>query len=85
MKNRAMARKLERARIQAREAAAIEFGKVCYLTQPSKRELRTMVPAFDGVSGGSPASRRGSALGRTATPRAAARSSHPMFSRQTRG
>jgi hypothetical protein len=40
MKNRTMARKLERARVQAREAAAIEFGKVCYLTQPSKRELR---------------------------------------------
>ena len=49
MKNRTMARKLERARVQAREAAAIEFGKACYLTQPSKRELRAMVSSFDGV------------------------------------
>jgi hypothetical protein len=49
MKNRTMARKFERARIQAREAAAIEFTKACYLTQPSKRELRAMVLGFDGV------------------------------------
>jgi hypothetical protein len=40
MKNRAMARKLERARVQAREAAAVEFTKPYYLMQPSKRELR---------------------------------------------
>ena len=38
-----MARKLERARVQAREAAAIEFGKPFYLMQPSKRALRAMV------------------------------------------
>ena len=43
MKNRTMARKLERARVQAREAAAIEFTKPHYLMQPSKRELRAMV------------------------------------------
>jgi hypothetical protein len=49
MKNCTMARKLERARVQAREAAAAEFGKACYLTQPSKRELRGMVGSFDGV------------------------------------
>ena len=49
MNNRTMARKLERARVQAREAAAIEFGKACYLTQPSKRELRARVSGFDGV------------------------------------
>jgi hypothetical protein len=49
MKNRTMARKLERARVQAREAAAIEFTKPYYLTQPSKRELRAMVSTFGGV------------------------------------
>ena|SRR5258706_418955 len=49
MKNRTMARKLERARVQAREAAAIEFTKPYYLMQPSKRELRAMVSSFDGV------------------------------------
>jgi hypothetical protein len=48
MKNRTMARKFERARVQAREAASIEFTKGCYLTQPSKRELRAMVVSFDG-------------------------------------
>jgi hypothetical protein len=49
MKNRTMAQKLERARVQAREAAAIEFTKPYYLMQPSKRELRAMVGSFDGV------------------------------------
>jgi hypothetical protein len=49
MKNRTMARKFERARVQAREAAAIEFTKPYYLMQPSKRELRGMVVSFDGV------------------------------------
>jgi hypothetical protein len=44
-----MARKLERARVQAREAAAIEFTKLYYLMQPSKRELRARVFSFDGV------------------------------------
>ena len=38
-----MARKLERARVQAREAAAIEFTKPFYLMQPSKGDLRAMV------------------------------------------
>jgi hypothetical protein len=49
MKNRTMARKLERARVQAREAAAIEFTKLPYLIQPSKRELRAMAPSFDSL------------------------------------
>ena len=49
MKNRTMARKLERARVQAREAAAIEFTKPFYLMQPSKRELRARVSGFGGV------------------------------------
>lgn len=49
MKNRTMARKFERARVQACEAAAIEFTKLPYLIQPSKRELRAMVSGFDGV------------------------------------
>jgi hypothetical protein len=44
-----MARKLERARVQGREAAAIEFTKLYYLMQPSKRELRARVFSFDGV------------------------------------
>ena len=44
MKNRTMAGKLERARAQAREAAAIELTKPHYLMQPPKRELRAMVP-----------------------------------------
>ena len=50
MKNCTMARKLERARVQAREAAAIEFTKPYYLMQPSKGELRAMVATFDGVT-----------------------------------
>ena len=49
MKNRTMARKLERAHAQGREASAIEFTKPYYLMQPSKRELRGMVATFDGV------------------------------------
>jgi hypothetical protein len=49
MKNRTMAAKLERARVQAREAAAIEFGKACYWTHPSKPELGAMVSGFDGL------------------------------------
>jgi hypothetical protein len=47
--NHAMTAKLERARAQAREAAAIEFTKPLYLTQPSKRELRAMGGSLDGV------------------------------------
>ena len=36
-------------RVQAREAAAIEFTKPYYLIQPSKRQLRAMVGSFEGV------------------------------------
>ena len=49
MANHAMTAKLERARAQAREAAAIEFTKPHYLMQPSKRELRAMVGSLDGL------------------------------------
>jgi len=44
-----MTAKLERARAQIREAAAMEFTKPHYLMQPSKRELRAMVGSLDGV------------------------------------
>ena len=40
------ARKLEGARVQRREAAAIEFTKACYLMQPSKGELPTLTSPF---------------------------------------
>jgi hypothetical protein len=49
MAHHAMTAKLERARAQARGAAAIEFSKPYYLMQPSKRELRAMVGSLDGV------------------------------------
>jgi hypothetical protein len=49
MRDRTMAKKFERARVQAREASVIEFTVGCYLTQPSKPELRAMVVSFDGV------------------------------------
>ena len=49
MANHAMTAKLERARVQARDAAVIEFTKPFYLTQPSKRELRAIVGALNGV------------------------------------
>jgi hypothetical protein len=47
--NHAMTAKLEHARAQARDAAAIEFTKPHYLMQPSKCELRAMVSSLDGV------------------------------------
>jgi hypothetical protein len=47
--NHAMTAKLRRARVQAREAVAIEFTKSPYLMQPAKRELRAMVRSLDGV------------------------------------
>jgi hypothetical protein len=49
MANHAMTAKLERARAQARDAAAIEFTKPYYLMQPSKRELHAMVSSLHGV------------------------------------
>ena len=49
MANRSMAAKLQRARVQAREAAALEFTKPSYIMQPSKHELRVMLRSLDGV------------------------------------
>ncbi len=49
MANRAMSAKLQFARAQAREAAAIEFTKPCYIMQRAKHELRAMLAAFDGA------------------------------------
>ncbi|HEV3118178.1 MAG TPA: hypothetical protein VGY58_14100 [Gemmataceae bacterium] len=42
-------RKLQRARIQARDAAALEFTKPAYILQTSKHELRVIAAAFDGA------------------------------------
>jgi hypothetical protein len=50
MANRAMNAKLQRARIQAREAAALEFTKPAYILQTSKHEMREIAAAFDGAA-----------------------------------
>jgi hypothetical protein len=47
MANRAMNPKLQRARMQARYAAALEFTKPAYILQTSKRELRAIAATFD--------------------------------------
>jgi hypothetical protein len=49
MANRAMNAKLQRARTQARDAAALEFTKPAYILQTSKHELRAIAAAFDGA------------------------------------
>ncbi len=48
MANRAMNAKLQRARMQARDTAALEFTKPAYILQTSKYELRAI--AFDGAA-----------------------------------
>jgi hypothetical protein len=50
MANRAMNAKLQRARTQARDAAALEFTKPAYILQTSKHELRALAAAFDGAA-----------------------------------
>ena len=50
MANRAMNAKLQRARIQARDAAALEFTKPAYILQTSKHELRAIAAAIDGAN-----------------------------------
>lgn len=49
MANRAMETKLQRARLQARDAAALEFTKPAYILQIPKHELRAIAVAFDGA------------------------------------
>ncbi len=49
MANRAMNAKLQRARIQAREAAVLEFTKPAYILQTSKHELRAVAASVDGA------------------------------------
>jgi hypothetical protein len=49
MANRAMNAKLQRARTQARDAAALEFTKPAYILQTSKHELRAIAAAFAGA------------------------------------
>ncbi len=49
MANRAMNAKLQRARAQAREAAALEFTKPAYILQTSKHELRAIAASCDGA------------------------------------
>jgi hypothetical protein len=50
MANRAMNAKLQRARIQARDAAALEFTKPAYILQTSKHDLRAIAATFDGAA-----------------------------------
>jgi hypothetical protein len=49
MANRAMNAKLQRARPQAGEAAALEFTKPAYILQMSKHELRAIAASLDGA------------------------------------
>jgi hypothetical protein len=49
MANRAMNAKLQRARMQARDAAALELTKPAYILQTSKHEMRAIAAAFDGA------------------------------------
>jgi hypothetical protein len=49
MANRAMNAKLQRARMQARDAAALEFTKPAYILQTSKHDLRAIAVTFDRV------------------------------------
>jgi hypothetical protein len=47
MANRAMNAKLQRARMQARDAAALEFTKPAYILQTSKHEMRAIAARLD--------------------------------------
>jgi hypothetical protein len=50
MANRAMNAKRQRGRMQAFDAAALEFTKPAYILQTSKHELRAIAAAFDGAA-----------------------------------